>query len=164
MNWNEWRGFCSERELTQEETRESWKVYKESISEAEEAAIAGFVGNPTQDLPPFIPQGAYYTKQQEIPDFNDPLHTNEAFHPFLNDLLHLQNSLNESLSEEPEDETDGEKDTELIADAEESYNNFWTSFDAIKIRVQYYRGLADILEKEVEVMTDAMAGAIRGSL
>ena len=149
MNWNEWRVFCSERELTQEEVGESWRVYKEIIK-----------GAPVQALVATFPE----VYESDDPDAAAEAYLSNDAQTHIDYLMHLQNNLNDALPEEFEGETDEEVDTELIANAEESYHNLHQTLEGIKIRIQYYREHANALENDAVVITDNMVQAIRRAL
>ena len=155
MNWNEWRGFCSENGLSQEEASESWGIYKEIISEAAGAAIYSFLeeddhGDSEAGLDAHHElrdeNGRPPPVQSDDPAYEKHLMNEPSFHPYLNDLLNLQEKLHKSLSEEPDDQLDDD----LIAVALQDFDNLSESIHGIRKRIQHHRECANTLEKEAE--------------
>jgi len=152
MNWNEWRGFCSESGLSQEEARESWGIYKNLVSEAEGAAIYPFLEGDDQE--------AMLDAAEDLPHLHNPTFAEREQidltgsisdpNPFINELINFQEQLNERLSEKSDDELDEETDADLMESTEECYLHLLKSLEHVRNRIEYYHEQSTLLTREAE--------------
>ena len=157
MNWNEWRGFCSETGLSQEETSESWAIYKNLLSEAEGAAIYPFLEeddqeailDATEDSPLHNPEGG------EI---------NPFVNPFINELIDFQDHLNEKLSEESDDDSNEETDTYLIENIEQADLHLQQTLTQFRERIDYYNERASLLTQEADETVSNLLVSVRRAM
>lgn len=145
MNWNEWRGYCTEYGLTAEETRDSWKNYKKMRQDARDAALQGF---------------------ESVEEWG----ANDEELPIQDQIREVAESINEAISDAIEDTEieerllDPEYDEQLFLDLEDDSKDILESFANIKDRIEYYEARAKILRREADEAADQYARDIRRSL
>ena len=141
-DWNNWRGLCAEEGLTVDETRESWKNYKEMVREAEIAALRG----------------------DKLLGFVQP-DSGIEFEDYLKQMNELGKDIEQSVTQALEDdETNEEVDVTLFENAEKSHAALVEDIQAIRARAAYYNERANILDSEAEDATDSMIRQIRRAI
>ena len=145
MNWNEWRGYCTEHGLTTAQTSESWTNYKNMILIAQDAALAGFSSDDIMD---------------------EDWRTGKEYNPFVEQVMDAFEELSEQIENEMEEQelTGNDLDEQLFINMEDHSENLVDSLAAIKDRIDFYKAKADILQREADEAADDYAKKIRRSL